>query len=134
MELNENLGTLVLVNPEIENDPAGRKGDIGIVAYIDAPKGEIYLRFPDEFEAVYPLNAVFALKERKDLFNGGAHTAPDLKSYKDLFKISTLREMGRSTDLWKALEIARDNPRIWPNSLFSLTEGQNRRQVPNISR
>jgi len=136
MKNNELLGTLVLVNPEIENDPAGRKGDIGVVAYVDDPNDEIYLRFPDEFEAVYPMDAVFALKEREKIFAAQeAVTAPvDLNGYKDLYKITTLQDMGRSIDIWNALEIARDNPGIWPNSLMGVGEGQTRQQSQSFAR
>jgi hypothetical protein len=136
MENNELLGTLVLVNPEIENDAAGRKGDIGIVAYVDSPNEEIYLRFPDEFEAVYPMDAVFALKDKEKIFAEQAvdNKQINLNGYKDLYKITTLQDRGRSVDIWNALEIARDNPGIWPNSLVRASEGHNRRQAQTMMR
>jgi hypothetical protein len=136
MESSELLGTLVLVNPEIENDPAGRKGDIGVVAYVDNPNDEIYLRFPDEFEAVYPGDAIFALKNKETIFaEQAADVKPvDLNDYKDLFKITLLQDMGRSIDIWNALEIARDNPGIWPNSLVSVGQGHDRQQAQSLGR
>jgi hypothetical protein len=136
MENNELLGTLALVSPELANDPAGRKGDIGIVAYVDTPNDEIYLRFTDEFEAVYPADAVFQLKQKDKIFADAAldSAAIDLNGYKDLFKISTLQDMGRSTDIWNALEIARDNPAIWENSLVNIGDSLGQRQALSIGR
>lgn len=124
MKNQELLGTLVLVHPDLENHPAGREGDIGIVAYIDEPQNEIYLRFTDEAEAIYPSDALFLLKDREEIFSRGSTgtNAATLNDYKNLFKIATLQDLGRSTDIWNALEIARDNPGIWPASLVSVQE------------
>jgi hypothetical protein len=118
------LGTLVLVHPDLENHPAGREGDIGIVAYVDSRQSEIYLRFTDYAEAVYPADALFMLKQKEQLFPGGpaAVAADTLENYKDLYKIGVLQDMGRSTDIWRALEIARDNPAIRAASLVSVEE------------
>ena len=121
---HELMGTLVLVHPDLENHPAGREGDIGIVAYVDATQNEIYLRFTDEAEAVYPSDALFMLQQKEKIFpDGGANVSvANLDSYKDLYKIATLQGIGRGKDIWNALEIARDNPQIWPNSLVSVEE------------
>ena len=124
MKNQDLLGTLVLVHPNLENHPAGREGDIGIVAYVDEPQNEVYLRFTDEAEAIYPSDGLFLLKEREQIFSGesAGTNAATLNDYKDLFKIATLQDLGRSTDIWNALEIARDNPGIWPASLVSVEE------------
>lgn len=124
MKNQELLGTLVLVHPNLENHPAGREGDIGIVAYIDEPQNEIYLRFTDEAEAIYPSDALFLLEDREQIFSRESNgtNVVTLNDYKDLYKIATLQDLGRSTDIWNALEIARDNPDIWPASLVSVQE------------
>ena len=136
MNNNEILGTLVLVHPDLENHPAGREGDIGIVAYVDSPKNEVYLRFTDEAEAIYPADALFRLKEKEQIFSREpANTnKATLSGYKDLFKISLLQDMGRSTDIWNALEIARDNPEIWPETLVSVQESLGLKHNQYISR
>jgi hypothetical protein len=122
MTANELPGTLVLVHPDLENHPAGREGDIGIVAYVDSPNNQVYLRFTDEAEAVYPSDALFMLKNKEKLFPADGRSEMNLDNYKDLFKIATLQDMGRGKDIWAALEIARDNPEIWKNSLVSVEE------------
>jgi len=135
MTNNEILGTLVLVHPGLENHPAGREGDIGIVAYVDSPQNEVYLRFPDEAEGVYPSDALFMLKDREQLFpDASAGSGMNLDNYKDLFKISTLQQMGRGRDLFSALEIARDNPAIWPSSLVSVEESLGLRHNQYVGR
>lgn len=136
MKDNELLGTLVLVHPYLENHPAGREGDIGIVAYVDPAQNEIYLRFTDEAEAIYPSDALFSLKNKDQLFPGGpeAVAATSLENYKDLYKIATLQDMGRGKDIWHALEIARDNPGIWPSSLVSVEESLGLRHNQYVGR
>jgi hypothetical protein len=126
-------GTLALVHPDFENHPAGREGDIGIIAYVDNDD-KVYLRFTDEAEAVYPPDAIMVLKSRQEIFPSPDDTEISLDSYKDLFKISTLQDMGRGKDLWHALEIARDNPAIWQNSLLTVAEGLGHRQTQTIGR
>jgi hypothetical protein len=44
-------------------------------------------------------------------------SAMDLKDYKDLYKVSILQDVGRSKDIWQALEIAGNNPAIWSKAL-----------------
>jgi len=136
MTNNEILGTLVLVHPDLENHPAGREGDIGIVAYVDSPQNEVYLRFPDEAEGVYPAEALFMLKDREKIFPDAAADSGSLNldNYKDLFKISTLQQMGRGKDIFNALEIARDNPSIWTGSLVSVEESLGLRSNQYVGR
>lgn len=124
MTNNELLGTLVLVHPNLENHPAGREGDIGIVAYVDTPNNEVYLRFTDEAEAVYTSDALFMLKDSDKIFPEAAidRSNMNMDNYKDLYKINTLQNMGRGKDIMNALEIARDNPGIWPSCLVSVEE------------
>ena len=136
MTANELPGTLVLVHPDLENHPAGREGDIGIVAYVDSPHNQVYLRFTDEAEAVYPAHALFILNSREKLFaaRSGDDSGMNLNNYKDLYKIATLQDMGRGKDIWAALEIARDNPEIWKNSLISVEESLDLRYNQYIRR
>jgi hypothetical protein len=136
MTNNELLGTLVLVHPDLENHTAGREGAIGIIAHVDAQQNEIVLRFTDEAEAIYPSDALFRLKDQDRIFPDAAAGGSELSldNYKDLFKISTLQDRGRGQDIWNALEIARDNPAIWQNSLVSVEESLGLRHNQYIGR
>lgn len=134
MNNNELPGTLVLVNPGLDNHPAGRRGDIGVVAYVDAQQNEVYLRFTDETEAIYPADALFLLKNKDRLFTAADSPGMNLDNYKDLFKIATLQDRARGQDIWNALEIARDNPAIWPASLVLVTESLGLRANQSVGR
>lgn len=118
MNKNELHGTLVLVHPGLENDPARGQGKVGILTYVDS-QNEIYVKFADQKEGHYSPNALLQLKDRNELFPALMKdaSAMDLKDYKDLYKISILQDVGRSTDIWHALEIAGNNPAIWSKAL-----------------
>ncbi|UOE50924.1 hypothetical protein MTO98_07515 [Mucilaginibacter sp. SMC90] len=124
MKNNELLGTLALVNPELEHDPGGRKGNIGIITYVDSLENQVYLSFEAGGEGRYPAAELMRLKDRDRFFPDLMKNASnlDLNDFKALFKISNLQDMGRGQDQWQALEIARDNPGVWEGSLESLSE------------
>jgi hypothetical protein len=136
MTNKEFLGAVVLVDPEFENDPAGRQGEIGVVTYITRAGDEVYLKFADQRGGVYKPEALFMMKNKNAIFpetiiDGGVM---NLAAYKDLFKIKMLLDRERNIDHWNALSIARENPDIWKNCLQSLEESMDIRQIQGIGR
>ena len=121
MNHNELHGTLALVRPDLENDPARQQGEVGVLTYIDNSE-KVYMSFPKGGEGIYEPADLFQLKE-EDFFtavkNDNSGTI-GLKDYKDIFKIDLLQKMGRSTDTLRALEIAGTNPAIWDKVLDSV--------------
>lgn len=133
---NELLGTLALVRPDLNHDPDGRKGNIGIITYVDRLEQQVYLSFGAGGEGRYPADELMRLKDREKLFPGLMNNASTLglDDFKALFKISNLQDMGRGQDQWQALEIARDNPGVWEGSLESLSESISYEKANRISR
>ncbi|WP_432328059.1 hypothetical protein ACRQ5D_34035 [Mucilaginibacter sp. P25] len=133
---NELLGTLALVRPGLENDPAERQGKIGIITYVDTLKEQVYLSFEGGQEGRYQADELLRLKERDKLFPDLMKNASslDLHDFKTLFKISNLQDMGRGQDHWQALEIARDNPTVWEGSLVSLGDSVSHKQSQALGR
>ncbi|SEO10402.1 hypothetical protein SAMN05192574_105316 [Mucilaginibacter gossypiicola] len=131
MTNNELLGTLALVRPDMENDPAKKQGSIGVITYVDHPEELVYISFKGGEEGRYPAADLFRLKDRDKLFPNLMKNALqlDVKDFKDLYKISNLQDLGRGEDLWQALEIARDNPNIWEGGLETLDAGISKRQA-----
>jgi len=134
MDKNELHGSLVLVHPGLENDPANKQGRVGIIAYVNN-KDEIFVRF-GTIEGKYAPNALLRLKDRETLFTDLLEDASklDLKDYKDLYKISVLQEMGRAADTWRALEIAGKNPAIWEKALKPVQNSIPLRMAQSIGR
>jgi len=133
---NEDLtGSLVLVRPDLENDPVRQQGHIGIVSYVDL-KDDVFVSFKDGTEGIYKGDSLLQLKNRDKIFTDLMSNACslELKDFKDLYKISLLLDIGRSTDVWQALEIARDNPDIWKGSLVAIDSDIAERQSQTVGR
>ena len=134
-EHSELHGTLALVRPDLENDPNGQQGKIGIVNYVDM-KDDIYLSFNDGKEGIYSGDALLQLKGKNETLGAAMNnvSAMQLKDYKDLYKISLLQDLGRGKDIWQALEIARDNPDIWKDSLVGVDQAIGAKQTQLVGR
>ncbi|GAA3989436.1 hypothetical protein [Mucilaginibacter dorajii] len=122
----ENLnGTLVLVLPDLENDPATKHGQIGVVTYARSAS-ENYVRFPEGNEAIYPAEQVMKLKDKQqvldDLTKNGS--SMPLDDFKAMYKIMLLQDRGTSQASFSALAIAKDNPGVRDSVLESINPAQ----------
>ena len=129
-------GALALVRPDLENDPVRQQGEIGIITYADEVRNELYVIFDNGKEGVYPGEALFQFKTPEDVAASPVNSDREmqLKDYKDVYKIGLLLELGRSEDLMKALEIARDNPDIWNDVFVTVGERIEQRQKQSVGR
>jgi hypothetical protein len=136
MALHSELhGTQVLVHPYLENDPTEKQGKVGVIAYART-FDEISVAFMDGKEGVYALDNIMQLKKREVIFpdDKAAMKNVSIKDYKDLFTIARLQEMGRSTDIMRALDIAGKNPAIWDRTLSPVSESMARKNEYSIGR
>jgi hypothetical protein len=135
--MNENSelhGTLALVRPDLENARLNQSGEIGVITYIDT-QDEVFMSFRNGVEGRYSPDDLMQLKDRDQIF-------PELKNYgdldtddyKDLYKISLLQDMGRSTDILRALEIAGNNPAVWDKTLVPVSDRMTVRHELSFSR
>lgn len=114
MEINGSLaGTLVLVQPDVGNDPEMKKGQIGVLTYARS-ETENYVRFPEGGEAYYPAGQVMMLKDKQQVFNDLTNngSAMPLDDFKAMYKIMLLQDRGTSQALYSALAIANDHPGV----------------------
>ncbi|WP_345952948.1 hypothetical protein [Mucilaginibacter sp. PAMB04168] len=117
---NENLqATLVMVHPDLKNDPLQNQGKIAVVNYDRDHNHEVYVAFENGQEAVYHPAELLRLKDKQEVFddlmtNG---TVMEPQDFGALYKIMLLQDRGSPKANWDALEIARDNPRIWERAL-----------------
>ena len=122
MDKSELYGTLVLIHPDLRDDPARKQGKVGVLTYVDAGN-EAFVSFLDKTEGHYKPEALLRLKGRDELFSTIDDPASmSLSDYKDLYKIGLLQDLGRSTDMLQSLEIAGNNPAIWDRSLVNVAE------------
>jgi hypothetical protein len=129
--INEELrGTLVLVHPELEYDPDGRKNEIGIIVNSDLENDNVLVSFQDNEYDLFTSDALLVLLPAEHIHQNLADLAyetsfPDLKA---LTQMDLFLRYGSGDTHFKALEIARDNKKIQPLCLESLTD-QTRRDL-----
>jgi len=111
---DELTGTLVLVHPELEYDPAGRQNEIGIIVNSNMPNDDILVGFQDNERALYASDALLILLPDEQIHQNLADLAyetsfPDLKA---LTHIDLVLRYGSGDKHFKALEIAKSNKNI----------------------
>lgn len=123
----ENLnGTLVLIRLDIKNDPVNGQGKVAIIKYAPQQIEGLYVSLLNGQEAFYKKDELLRLRDKnkvlKELIEKGSLL--DVGDFKALYKISLLQEKGTSAALVQALEIARDNPSVWPRALVCVAPQQ----------
>lgn len=65
----ENLtGTVVLVHPELMNDPVNRQGQVGIVASADIANDEVFVAFGKGPLGLYSADALLVPKSHNEVY------------------------------------------------------------------
>ena len=121
---DELTGTLVLVHPELEHDPAGRQNEIGIIVNSDLADDDILISFQDNEYASFTSDALLVLLPAEQIHQNLAELAyevafPDLKA---LTQIDLFLRYGSENKQFDALELARNNKNIQPLCLESLAD------------
>lgn len=135
MENQTLAGTLVLVQPDLENDPATHRGQIGVLTYARS-ETENYVRFPEGGEAYYPAAQVMMLKEKQEVFNDLTNNGSSMPidDFKAMYKIMLLQDRGTSQALYSALAIANDNPGVQEKVLQPIIPTQKQELSKTYSR
>jgi hypothetical protein len=111
--------TLVMVHPDLKNDPLQNQGRVAVVNYDRDYSQDLYLGFTNGKEGIYHPAELLKLKNKqeviKDLTENG--TSMPLSDFKDLYKIMLLQGKETPQANYDALEIARDNRGIWERAL-----------------
>lgn len=125
MENGNLAGTLVLVRPDLENDPGEKLGKIGVLTLAFSER-ENYVRFPEGSEAFYPASQVLMLKDKQTVFNDITENGSSipLDDFKAMYKIMLLQDRGTSQALYSALAIANDHPGVQERVLESISPAQ----------
>jgi hypothetical protein len=133
----ENLnGTLVLVRPDLENDPARSQGKVGFIQYTPTQMDGLYVSLLTGQEGFYKPDELLRLKPKqeisKELFENATNLPLD--DFKALYKIGLLQERGTTASEINALEIARDHPSVWSRSLTAVAAQQSLELAKTYSR
>jgi hypothetical protein len=107
-------GTLVLVHPELTDDPVNKQGQMGMIMFAEPEKDDIYVTFGKNERALYSSNALLVFKKPGDIYqellvNTKNLAIPDFKA---LHRIGMLLDNGTSKGIKEAMQLALENPGV----------------------
>jgi hypothetical protein len=117
-------GQIVLVHPDIEFDPVGKSGEIGIVTAASLDEDVVRVRFEDDRRALFSLGAVLVFKG-SDAINQlidreAVNPEPTVFNY--LKNIALLLHYGTSDQERTAMKIALKHDDVILNAMETLEE------------
>lgn len=117
-------GTLVLVHPDLANDPVGKQGQVGIITSADFGKDEVYVGFGNSPLGYYSSDALLVLKPHNELYEIVLNNVKEMtkQDFKTLMEITILQEKNAASYLRDAMELANSNPQILAYSTESLQQ------------
>lgn len=115
-------GTMVLVHPELPEDPVNKQGQTGMIMFADLEKDDIYVTFGKNERALYGSDALLVFKKPNDIYkelmtNVRDIPVPDLKA---IYRIGMLLDNGTSKDAKAAMQLAIDNPGVHSRAMETL--------------
>lgn len=117
-------GTLVLVHPELQEDPVNKQGQIGMLLYANTDKDDMYVTFGKGEQALYSSSALLIPKRSKDIFADLMENSKKIPvaDFKTLFQVSNLLDLGTSLKAKEAMQLIAANPSVIPRATITLEE------------
>lgn len=121
---NEQSGTYAMVNPLIDNDPAKRHGEIGLIVDANLERDDIYVSFGRDKVGLYSTNALLVLNKHEQISQNAMDKRFEISGadFKKLMEISLLTQTGRPEQMKAALDMAGSNETLLKNSTSSLQD------------
>jgi hypothetical protein len=124
MTAEELTGQLVMVHPELYDDPAGKTGEIGTITAVDLAEDLVRVKFDDEQRGLYATNALLVFKPADQIYE---HLRKDVMKlapadFKDLKNIALLLDYGTKPQQRAAMEIAQRNPGVVSSAFRSMED------------
>ncbi|MFF5380441.1 hypothetical protein [Pedobacter suwonensis] len=120
--MEELTGQLVLVHPDLIQDPVSRQGQVGVIAMADLKSDTITVGFGGSPLGRYSADALLVLKEKNELYRDIMHDPKSLEAdtFKQLLKINMLQENPGYGNISDALKIVAGQKELIEHSMISL--------------
>jgi len=122
--MEELVGNMVMVHPNLATDPANRQGQIGIITSSDLKKDEVYVGFGTNALGLYSTDALLVLKPHNEIYKDLLLNVKNMPTpdFKTLMEITINQEKGFVNAYRDALELASTNDNVLARSTVSLQE------------
>jgi len=117
-------GTLVLVNPELKDDPVNKQGQAGMLLYANTEKDDIYVAFGKGEQALYSSDALLVFKQPSDIYRQLISESREMgiPDFKTLMRINMLLEQAGGQNMKEAMQLVKENPTVISRAMVSLQE------------
>lgn len=115
---------LVLVHPELKDDPVNQQGQVGMLLYANTEKDDIYVAFGQGLQGLYSSNAVLVPKSPRDIYSDLLTDTKNIPAgeLKTLYRVGMLLDNGRSESAKQAMRLLAENPQAIPRAMITLQE------------
>jgi len=142
--MDELVDKVVMVHPNLTQDPANRQGQTGTITNVVHENDEVFVRFDDNGIGLYSSDALFLLKPASLILESlrSAIYGIDYLDSKDIVGILDVYALQASGQIKEALELAISNETVRIASIVFVddwidrgyTDEKDRGQSPNIGR
>jgi hypothetical protein len=127
-------GTFVLVHPELLNDPAEKKNQVGVISSADLYNDNIVVSFSDGSESLFSTDALLVMGDTEEIRRYADYDV-DLLPREDYFDIMEVCITAETEDLGgqkAAIQLASKNPMALEYAMLALNHelGLNRHKSP----
>ena len=126
----------VLVHPQLDDDPAGKQNQVGIITSADIAIDEVFVNFADNTQGLYSTDALLALLPAEEIHQNLVDNAFTLamQDLKVLTQIDLLLNFGSHQYRQEALKLAQQNESIWLFCLDTMHNQLGPDQSPRLKR
>ncbi|MBE9599908.1 hypothetical protein [Pedobacter sp. MC2016-24] len=122
--MEELVGELVIVNPQLPFDPANQQGMIGTIILADLKMDEITVNFGNNHTGVYAADALLTLQSKHEVYQQvllGTQTL-DQEDYKTMHRVNMFQDINTRESIAKAYDLLAENHAVLKLATISLLE------------
>ncbi len=133
-EQTELTGTVVLVHPNLLNDPFDKKNQVGVIISADLENDDVMVGFSDKSEGLFSTDALLVLKDVADIRRAAGYdfTLMPREDYYDIMEVCVMAELSGYSGRRMAVELSRESPMAQEYTMQRLDEalGRNHHKHP----
>lgn len=121
---DEYAGTVVLVHPNLQNDPQRRKKQVGVITQTDLAQDNWQVRFSDGADAWFAADALLVLGDTEEARQYAEYDSGQLfrEDYSDIMEACMPAELPAPHGHWLAVELAQQSEMVREYLMHSLTD------------
>jgi len=136
IEQDELAGTIVLVRPDLLNDPANKKNQVGIITSADLENDNLVVSFSDRTEGLFSSDALLVLRDTAEIRRVADYDFSLLfkEDYCDIMEVCYLARLSAHNCRRAAVELSQKNWIAREYTMHPLTDELDLNRCKSVSR